>query len=211
MAHSLSVIIWFSCQSKIHRFPFDESLSVCVCSNRALSNQTESNFLFVCLAGFLFFFLLASFCGVRQLVQSMAYIEKHLRRKCQAVSTFHWQLKEFVVILLFLSQSKSLSLSLALNFSFSLSHPIYLTPLSHRHKTRKHLLSMCAMSNHLIFFCFFLIFTTQQNMIHTVDVIYFCHLKLIRFGFFGKCICNRQRVVAVIVWCMQARAWTRKQ
>lgn len=59
MAHNLSVIIWFSCQSKIHPF--------CSVSEQCAFIEDDSNFL-------LFVFALA----VRQSMQSSAYIEKHL-------------------------------------------------------------------------------------------------------------------------------------
>lgn len=80
--HSLSVIIWFSCQSKIHQF---RSASE---QNAYISSQS-SKFLFVWPACVLISFFL------RQMYVSQW---KHLRRECQAVSTYHWQLKEFDIL-----------------------------------------------------------------------------------------------------------------
>lgn len=141
--------------------------------NSALSFKTRVNF---CLLGWLVWFVLFFFFFLLLL-----YVSQCNRRRtskntchptCQAVSTFHWQLKEFEILFFY---TLSFILSIIEKYDAKMNEK----PFS---------CNVYDVMSFDIFFSRLLQIAAQQNMIHTVDVIYFCQLKLIRFEFLGKYI-----------------------
>lgn len=180
----LNVIIWFSRQSKIHRLAFAEWTFARVVSFEPTVSSYSFGFFFGWMCFFSFDFFSSFLVFVRQSVS--AIIDVHRKTLAERMSdSVDISLTAERVCGWFFFHFSTFSLSLPLFFSQSrVSHSLHRRcKVNEKPFGSKSLVPMWVMPSHLIFVLFFVAaLRDQQNMIHTVDVIYFCQFETNSFG-----------------------------